>query len=569
MSPPAPLTATLRSMLAADPAEHAPGREWLRGLALAALITVSYTALGLVGFFHWMVANGVLFSALWLLPSRWWPWIFAGTIAARSLIGIIAHTTSGVSGPFLGYWSGPLQYVLGNVLEPFLVGLGVLLLRHWRTAPDTPANIQQITRLHLGAIVSALAVMGKDLLYVWNDGWVGDVRLAQIVDVVPITAQGALPLLGVFAIKNFLGTFVGILLVAPLVAWLAAPENRVGSTVILRAAMRYLLPVLAVYLWWVSFTPATELAELLRRLLLVAVVAFAMRFGWRGACLALLLVSVTTAVEEHLGMAYASPIWMQLFIALVGAMALLFGATIDGARWQTEQLRLAKGETERLAAELNAVATRNLQTEERERRNLAGELHDEFGQNLTALQTRLMLLAPRFNEVGQAGAVESLLELTRSMRQNISGVLESLRPAALEQLGLYRAIEHGLVRRLAEDAGVSLETELQGDARLLPLIEDVHRIAAYRLVQEGVTNVVRHARASSCQVRLRVTQRDGQLWLFVDVRDDGIGAAARLRAGRGLSHMRDRVLALGGRLHIGGRPRGLRLHALFRHPLGD
>jgi two-component system sensor histidine kinase UhpB len=153
------------------------------------------------------------------------------------------------------------------------------------------------------------------------------------------------------------------------------------------------------------------------------------------------------------------------------------------------------------------------------------------------------------------------------MRANISGVLESLRPSALEQLGLFHAIDQGLVRRLADDAGVALETVLEGDARLLPLLDDTLRIAAYRLVQEGVTNVVRHARAGQCQVRLRVNQRRGMLWLFVEIRDDGIGPRPSRGPGRGLANMRDRVLALGGRLHVASPGGGLRLHALLRQPL--
>jgi two-component system sensor histidine kinase UhpB len=283
--------------------------------------------------------------------------------------------------------------------------------------------------------------------------------------------------------------------------------------------------------------------------------------------IALLVLTMTTTLESHLFAGWLDPRRMQLFAAVTGATALLFGATVDGLRAQATQLQQAKEESERLAQELNAAARRNLLTEERERRRLAAELHDEFGQTLTALQTRLMLIAPQLGPAGQGAAVDSLLELTRAMRANISGVLESLRPSALEQLGLYRAIDQGLARRLADDAGVTLETVLEGDARLLPQLDDTLHIAAYRLVQEGVTNVVRHARAGHCRVRLRVNQRAGMLWLFIEIRDDGIGIRAGRGQGRGLANMRDRVLALGGRLHVASTGGGLRLHALLRQPL--
>lgn len=566
MNRPVAPAATIPAFSPAANGAIAEVRGWAAGPALVALTLVLYLGLGRVGFLHWAVNNGALFSVLWLLPRRYWPWVFAGTVLARCLGGVLIHTASGVQGAFLGYWSGPAQFVLGNVLEPFLVAGGVVLLQHWRITPHTPASLQQISRLHLAALASALLVMGKDVLYVWNDGWIGDVRAMRIVDVVPLLADPGLSRVAEFAIKSLLGNFTGILLAAPLLAWAVSATNRERSAPILRDGLRWLLPVAIGYLAWVASSPGAELIELVRRLLLVAVVVFAVWHGWRGAALALLAVSVAAGLEEHLRGALASPVRMQLFTAVTGATALLFGATVDGLRAQADQLQHAKEESERLAQELNAAARRNLLTEERERRRLAGELHDEFGQTLTALQTRLMLVAPQLSQAGQGAAVDSLLELTRAMRANISGVLESLRPSALEQLGLYPAIDQGLVRRLAADAGVALETVLEGDARLLPQLDDTLRIAVYRLVQEGVTNVVRHARAGNCRVRLRVNQRGGMLWLFVDIRDDGIGVRAARANGRGLANMRDRVLALGGRLHVSSQG-GLRLHALLRQPL--
>lgn len=540
---------------------------WPAGLALMVVTATAYLGLGLVGFLHLALNSGLLFSALWLAPVRCWPWVFVGTVLARSLGGVIVHAGSGLTGDFLGYWSGPVQYVLGCVLDPFLVASGVLLLRRWQVTPHTPASLQQILRVLVAALLASVAVMAKDVLYVLNDGVVGDVRDARVVEVARLVPGEHLSMLLLFAIKSLIGTFIGILLAAPLLACVVHAPHRRGSAPILRDAAMVLVPVGIAFLLWASSRPGVELVEVVRRMLLVGVVVFAVLHGWRGAVIALLVLTMTTTLESHLFAGWLDPRRMQLFAAVTGATALLFGATVDGLRAQATQLQQAKEESERLAQELNAAARRNLLTEERERRRLAAELHDEFGQTLTALQTRLMLIAPQLGPAGQGAAVDSLLELTRAMRANISGVLESLRPSALEQLGLYRAIDQGLARRLADDAGVTLETMLEGDARLLPQLDDTLHIAAYRLVQEGVTNVVRHARAGHCRVRLRVNQRAGMLWLFIEIRDDGIGIRAGRGQGRGLANMRDRVLALGGRLHVASTGGGLRLHALLRQPL--
>ncbi len=283
----------------------------------------------------------------------------------------------------------------------------------------------------------------------------------------------------------------------------------------------------------------------------------------------MLAASLAIAMEDHLGGSLHSPVWMQLFIAITGAMALLFGAAVDDLRRHGAALASAQATSARLAEQLFAAATRNLQAEERERRRLAGELHDEFGQNLTAMQTHLKLAQPEFMQMARPDIADTLLDLTRTMRQNIAGVLEALRPAALDELGLFGAIDRGSLRHLAEDAGLVYRVQLEGDARLLALLDDTHRIAAYRAIQTSVTNVVRHAQAGSCTVRIRASQRSGMLWLFLDILDDGVGRTAWITPRHGITALRDRVTALGGRMTLRDREPGLRVHILLRQVLGD
>ena len=525
---------------------------------------VLYLALLQVGFFHWLLANGALFAALWWLPRRWWPWLAAATIAARHVNGtlIALHSRDIVDG-FLGYWPGPLQYILGNVLEPFLVATGVLILRRLGLQPGAAMPPERFVPLLSAGAVSGLMVAAKDLAYVLSEGRVGDVRANLRGNYVTLGGPDDLPLLGTFAISHAFGTFLAIMLVAPLVPWLASAEQRAGSLRILRTGLLWLLPAMGLYLLLALRLPGSNLSELLRVVLLVATVVFAMLHGWRGALLSTFATSVLIALEDHFGQPAYDPIRMQAYLGITGTMGLLLGASMDNVRQQTLTLNEARLRSDQLARDLYLAAARNLYTEERERRRLASELHDEFGQNLTALQTHLKLAEHDFEAAGRPAALAPLFELTGAMRQNISGVLESLRPAALDQMGLYAAIERGAVRRLAEDAGLGFVTHLEGDARLLPAFNDAQLIAAYRLVQEAVTNVVRHARASHCSVRLRTGERHGRLWLFIDVRDDGIGGADCFLPGRGLTNMRDRVLALGGRLHVGELRPGSRIHALF------
>ncbi|MGO4222007.1 histidine kinase [Lysobacter sp. TAF61] len=544
-------------------------REVAIGLVAMIAVIAVYVPLGLAGFFHWMVANGVLFTALWCIPRRWWPWLFAGAVLARTINGVAISITSGVPGDFMLYWPGPLQFVLDNLLEPFLLATGVILLQHWRVFPKDAMNLESMTRIHLATAVSALAVVSKDLVYALIDGRVGDMRLAQVIDIAPLAGPSVLAMLAAYLLKNFLGNFIGCILIVPLGAWIDEPAHYSPSKPIITSAIRYLLPTMALYLVLSLSRPGSNLGELLRLLLMVAVVVFAMRHGWRGAALSVLVASIAIAVEEHVGLPVYTPIRLQMFIAITGAMALLFGAAIDDMRRGTALLRQANAQAAVLTSQLHASALRNLQAEERERRRLAADLHDEFGQNLTALQTHLKLAQRDFIASGRSAVVDNLLELTRNMRRNIGSVLESLRPAALDELGLYASIERGQIRRLVEEAGLAFASHLEGDARLLSMLAPVHRNAAYRVVQEAVTNVVRHARASRCEVRLRINLRNDAIWLFIHVSDDGIGGVDGMRANNGLTNISDRVVALSGALKLADQHPGLRVHALIRQPFAE
>jgi two-component system sensor histidine kinase UhpB len=526
---------------------------------------LGYWLLLLVGFLHWHVATGLLFLAFWLVPRRQWPVLVVATVAVRCLNGVLIGWRNGVEGGFLRYWHDAGSFVLGNLAEPFLVIAGVAWLCRANVRPLAMAAVDGIERFLVAALVAATLLAAKDLGYVLNEGSVSDIRLSMLVDTVRLGSDASL--LGFFFVKNLLGHFIGMLLVAPLGAWVVERGHHAGSRRILGEAM-LLAPLFFLLLVLVALAKeSVALAELLRMLVLVAVVVFSMRHGWRGAVLSLLSASVLIALEDHLGFAAQWPVWLQLFVAIAGAMALMFGATIDGLRRQASELALTKRRQLRLAEELHDAAIRNLKVEERERQRLAGELHDEFGQNLAALQTHLKLSAPDLAAAGRAGVVDRLLEITRTMQQNIGRVLDSLRPAALDELGLFGAIDRGSLRRLAEDAGLVFETRLEGDARLLANLTPVHRVAAFRIAQEAITNVVRHARARHCWLRLRVSSRGGQLCLFLDIRDDGQGRVEAIRPGNGMTGLQDRVLALGGRLVISQRQPGLRVHALLRQPL--
>jgi len=214
--------------------------------------------------------------------------------------------------------------------------------------------------------------------------------------------------------------------------------------------------------------------------------------------------------------------------------------------------------------ELTELA-RHLQTvREDERARLARELHDELGGLLTAAKLDLARLV-RMHRKQQPELVERLQHMAKLIDEGIAikrRIIEDLRPSALANLGLLPALEI-LTGEFAERSGLQVETQLEP----VPLLGDA-ALAVYRLVQESLTNVAKHAKARSVRVEVGLAA-DGSLACEVLVRDDGVGflPSTRKAGHHGLVGMRYRIESLQGRMQIQSAPgQGCTVRA--RLPLG-
>jgi signal transduction histidine kinase len=201
----------------------------------------------------------------------------------------------------------------------------------------------------------------------------------------------------------------------------------------------------------------------------------------------------------------------------------------------------------------------SLRSAEQERKRWARELHDETLQGLAALQVLLQSGLKVGGEALEQAARQATEQVTTEIA-NLRALITELRPAALDQLGLDAALE-GLALRSREVDGLHVEVRVDVDGEAL---DPDLRTAAYRLVQEALTNAGRHARAQRVEVRLA----HGPEGLEVRVADDGEGFDADApTVGFGLAGMRERAALMGGRLELrssGGRHRGLRGAARLR-----
>ncbi|HEY1277976.1 MAG TPA: sensor histidine kinase [Thermoleophilaceae bacterium] len=202
---------------------------------------------------------------------------------------------------------------------------------------------------------------------------------------------------------------------------------------------------------------------------------------------------------------------------------------------------------ERLEDQRRDSARHALAAQEGERLRIAQELHDEVGQQLTALVLRLSRTRRDSGPELEPALVEAQ-DLARESLDDVRRVARELRPEALDDLGLASALA-ALCERLAAQAGLQVEQRLQP---ALPPLTDEEELVVYRVAQEALTNVLRHAGTDRAELALRV---DGET-LVLDVRDDGAGFDAGAVAATGLAGMRERALLVDARLEIRSRPGG-------------
>ena len=205
-----------------------------------------------------------------------------------------------------------------------------------------------------------------------------------------------------------------------------------------------------------------------------------------------------------------------------------------------------------------------LRVQEDERRRLARELHDGIGQNLTALQHRLSRIGSALPDDPPAlrDHLEAAIALCRGALDDTREMSRLLRPPILDDLGLEPALRW-LARSQGEASKLSIAVEIEP----LPELDGELQTLLFRIAQEALNNVAKHAQASN--VLLRLVVRAGALQL--QIADDGHGcdpALALRSGGSGLGGMRERLRLHGGRLELHSSPgNGARIRAMI--PLDD
>jgi two-component system, NarL family, sensor histidine kinase UhpB len=295
---------------------------------------------------------------------------------------------------------------------------------------------------------------------------------------------------------------------------------------------------------------------------------------WRDTLAVLIATALTIALSAHFN-------WSEALYALtrreerlqldelpIGMLVLLSGLIWLAwrrnrqARQEIRARREAEAQLEEALAANRALAKETLRIQEADRKHLALELHDELGQYLNAIKLDAVSIRD-----GTAADLRSPVETSDAIVRTVdhlhgvvTRMIAHLRPVALDELGLLAAIEHCIDqwRRRLPDTHFSFRSQGSFDG-----LDEALNLTAYRLIQEGLTNIYKHAKASHVEISLTQSAKDGRGELRVAVADDGCGAdLGRHAGGHGLNGMRERAELSGGTFALDSAPgRGLRFEA--------
>lgn len=481
---------------------------------------------------YWFLPAGLRLGMLWMLPRRWW-----AAMAALEWTMVLALGISPLN------HESPVARVLSTVLPLSIYALTV----HFMGRPDRG--------------IASRAVIPKLLAC----GVVAAMFTSIALTAVDLNDDGRLPMsLTSLLISYSLGGFAGTIIVLPLVLMFSEQFGERRRPLGLLFAHGWVFAPVAIA-WLLSNLEALQGPTYPLLLSLLPVFALAYLYGWRQGALAMAMLLPAL----HLTPREAQVLWdsgqLQLALAIAGCGSLLLGMSSEGQRIQNERLAGIIETVSLRSAQLTEAAHRISSLQEQERRRIGVELHDQIGQDMTAIATHLRLIEHKAIHPEVREGIVAIGRLVAGAHGHLREVINELHPAVIDRFGLSRALCGGPMADMLRLKDIEFECNITGPADSLPA-----NVATtlYRICQEAVTNAAKHGCGGSVRITLAVFDGLTKGHLTLHIADDA-GAIDVSRPGRGLQNIRDRAYSLGAEYGFdpySGRPRHL-LRLAIAHPL--
>ncbi len=290
-----------------------------------------------------------------------------------------------------------------------------------------------------------------------------------------------------------------------------------------------------------SILVQTSLPEELKRFapfcMAIPIIVLALRYGWQGALLATMLNSIAL-IAARSGVSNLEITDLLLSLSAQTITGIMLG--LGGVQKQKDLNHKLRGE---LARNQN-LSRQLIKAEESVRRDIARELHDEIGQNITAIRTQANIIKRVNNAETSVGCADMIEGLSLNVYDTTKRLLSKLRPKMLDDLDLKESVEQ-LTREMEfANHGTNVQLNWQGDYTSL---SDTLKVTLFRLCQESLNNAAKYAEAQLINIELTI----GEAAVSLMIHDDGVGFKVQdSMKGMGVRGMQERVHALGGKMVI-------------------
>ncbi len=301
-----------------------------------------------------------------------------------------------------------------------------------------------------------------------------------------------------------------------------------------------------------ELTLLEEMKPLALLLFLLPNIFLAYKYGWQGGVLASVMNSILLATARQVTGSFDTELELQSFIATQAIIGLGLGIAISRQYYLAQQLHRVNQDLQHELDSKKRLARQLVHVEEEIRKSVARELHDEIGQNITAIQIQSMLAKRTASDSNAKNIAETTNNLAMRIHTSTRQLLKQLRPQALDEMGLEAAVRQLTTEMRFDELGIDCHINFGISEKKL---DEITTVTLYRIVQELLNNICKYSKAT----QVHLTLLSGSQFCL-ELRDNGIGLPDDWKnRGQGLKGIEERVQALGGTLLIKSNHQGSRI----------
>ena len=497
--------------------------------------TLSFNYTVIPGFVIWYFPLGFQFIIFMFLPYRYWP---------IAVLGICIG-----SGLSLRY-EGSIYY---EYLKHFILTFCMIL----HTLPIIFYARKYYINKHLFTLKSIIILVFLGMLVRLTNIGFYFISNTSVYDKVPPAEEFSIFL------QHNIAAYPGVLMgvcVYLLVRWFNDKQVKIPNLT-KGVILEYVLLVTIAMITMFHLHPVTQ--EIMKLLLLLPIIWFGYKFTWLGSVFCaiwinIVLLALLSNAEPDTLVGFQPFIVTYFLIGLVTA-----GLQIEDkrSRKSLEEQRAQLANTYRdlsvLKNQMQQLATDIVTTQEQEKKQLSQEIHDEIGQNITALRIAISLLDKQHKfQKEDLKHLRSMQDITENIYDNAYQLMHWLRPRIIDEQGLQDTLAGYFFSVQLQEKNIEYITAIPNDVNIL---NDAVKIALFRTTQECVDNVLKHSCCSKC--KLTISIQNSYIKLYFS--DDGIGypnATLKEKYGLGLRSIANNVIALGGSMSLENNNNGAELY---------